>query len=238
MLKTITNFISQRGIKYTLKTIIQYINMNKSINLFFNKWDKKTFSQYWEDLFIYRKLLWKKDWFYIDIGANHPTKLSNTRKFYDLWWSWVNIEPNPNLIKNFENERNRDINLNIWISNKNAELDFYVCSDDTLSTFSKDIAIELEKNWHKILTKKIEVKKLSDVLKENNINEIDFLSLDTEWYNTEVLKSNDWKKYRPKIICIEDDKRYWDMYDDFFYEIWYKKIGFNVTNIIFIDNAK
>ena len=96
-----------------------------------------SFSQYNEDLLVDVLLNCKKNGFYVDVGANNPSILSNTKRFYDRGWKGINIEPNPELYKEFVLERKRDVNLNIGVGNSSDKLPFYVMSANTLSSFDK-----------------------------------------------------------------------------------------------------
>jgi len=88
---------------------------NEFKDLFYRRYLKSS-SQYYEDLIIDRLLNHKKNGIYLDIGANDPDILSNTKRFYDRGWSGVNIEPDTELYNKLLKHRSRDINLNIGIS--------------------------------------------------------------------------------------------------------------------------
>lgn len=143
---------------------------------------------------------------YIDIGANDPSYLSNTAIFYQKGCRGINIEPNPSLINKFIKERPEDINLNIGIGKKEDDFEFYIMDDSTLSSFSK---AESEKYVRTGLYKVIEIKKIPvttirKVLdKYNNGVFPDFMSLDAEGMDYEILKTLDSDKNLPKVICVE-----------------------------------
>ena len=142
---------------------------------------------------------------YIDIGANHPYHLSNTAFFYKKGCRGINIEANPNLINEFVLHRPEDINLNIGIGEQDAELDFYVMEDNTLSTFAK-AGCELMIGQGKQLAgvQKVKLTKLSNILIMHAANKFpDFMSIDSEGMDFEILQSIDFTKYWPKIICVE-----------------------------------
>jgi FkbM family methyltransferase len=168
-----------------------------------------SYSQKGEDLIIEKLLKNKKKGFYIDVGANNPFDCSNTARFYKKGWHGINIEPIPKNIKEFEIKRPKDINLNIGIGTKEGSFDFYEFKEDMLSTFSKEEADEEIKKGKKLVKKHtIKIQKLSKVLDKYTKNkEIDLLSIDTEGFDFDVLKSNDWSKFKPKIICIESIDR-------------------------------
>lgn len=165
----------------------------------------KTYSQKGEDIIIDKLLNNKKSGFYIDIGANDPDHLNNTKRFYNKGWHGINIEPNPILYYKLNKKRGRDINLNIGISDNNKTIPFYILEQDTLSTFSKRQVEDMKKEG--IAVKKILMIKthtLKYVLNKHvKTSKIDFMSIDTEGYDLIVLNTNDWEKFKPKILCIE-----------------------------------
>lgn len=165
----------------------------------------KSYSQKYEDIIIDKLLKHKKRGFYVDIGANDPDSLSNTKRFYNRGWHGINIEPNPILFKKLQKKRKKDINLNIGISNQQSQLNFYIFDPHSLSTFSKKQANIYKMNGNKIIKKtNIKTVQLKEVFKKYvKNNKIDFISIDTEGYDMLVLKSNDWNKYQPTIICVE-----------------------------------
>jgi FkbM family methyltransferase len=142
---------------------------------------------------------------YIDIGAHHPTYLSNTAHFYAKGCRGVNIEANPLLIEAFNKERKNDINLNIGVGSADGELEFYVMKDSTLSTFSKaeaDSMVALGNPLSEV--RKVKLVTVQQVL-DRYCNSVfpDFLSLDAEGMDLEILKSIAFEKSRPKVICVE-----------------------------------
>ena len=146
--------------------------------------------------------------FYVDVGANHPELDSVTKIFYDKGWSGINIEPIKSLYEKLLSERPRDINLNIGISDKETTLNFRQYSKGVgLSTFSKEMQEEYQLKTDFTTDKHIDYSvklfPLRSVFKDNNVGEINFLKIDVEGYEYEVLKSNDWDKFRPQVVCIE-----------------------------------
>src|SRR3989344_8171155 len=98
---------------------------------------KYSYSQLGEDLILDFFLKGKGSGFYVDVGAYHPINLSNTYKFYKRGWSGINIEPNYTKFRLFEEQRSKDINLNIGIGGASLKAQFFVFDADTLSAFSK-----------------------------------------------------------------------------------------------------
>lgn len=147
--------------------------------------------------------------FYVDVGAHHPYRFSNTLFFYKRGWKGINIEPTPGAIKAFNFFRNRDTNLNIGISSKKDILTFYCFNEPALNGFSKELSEERNatSEAYKIIEEvPIETYPLSDVFDRHlpEGQKIDFLSIDVEGFDLQVLKSNNWNKYRPDYILVED----------------------------------
>lgn len=143
---------------------------------------------------------------YLDIGAHHPTFLSNTFLFYQQGSSGLNIEPDPKLFEPFPKQRSRDTNLNIGISDQEGDLPFYVMSAPTLNTFSEVDAraavaqgrIKIEKIFP------VKVRPINAVLQEFLPDvPLDFLSIDVEGLDFAILSSMDFNRWRPKVICAE-----------------------------------
>ncbi|SMD36490.1 methyltransferase, FkbM family [Reichenbachiella faecimaris] len=172
---------------------------------FFNKYQADFyFSQAGEDIILRRIFLEKKNGFYIDIGAFHPFTASNTQHFYLNNWSGINIEPRPNSKLIFDKYRPRDKNLELGIGVEQTEMNYYEDPiHPTNNTFSEKIATSFSSPL--LNPKKISVWPLSKVLDTYLPKDqtIDFLTCDCEGYDFEVLKSNDWKKYKPTVILVE-----------------------------------
>lgn len=168
-----------------------------------NSFGKLTFSQEGEDVLLNRIFYNIEDGFFVDVGANHPYRFSNTYRLYTRGWSGINIEPNPELIKIFQNERKRDINIQIGISMKSDELEYFYYQNSTLNTFDKKLVTERSIKPYK--SEIIHVDSLANILNQYlpQEKEIDFLNIDAEGFDLVVLQSNDWDKYRVKYICIE-----------------------------------
>jgi FkbM family methyltransferase len=200
---------------------------------------KKSYSQGGEDMILSCIFNSRSNGFYIDIGANHPTRASNTYLFYKKGWSGINIDALPEAIKLLNKKRKRDININIGVSDEAAELDFYSFKSSSYNTFNKDIMEEIKSITSLIEIKKIQVKPLSLVLDQYKIDSIDFLSVDVEGLDLRVLKSNDWGKYRPKVVIVEDFGHGMEITNSSIYKymlgIDYMYFCQTCTNVFYID---
>lgn len=147
--------------------------------------------------------------FYVDVGAFHPFKYSNTYKFYKKGWKGINIEPNPSKFQLFEQYRQRDINLNIGISDKEQILKYWNFDRAAFNTFDESEAQKLIDRNDITLKEVIQVqtKTLQSVLQEylSAGQSIEFLNIDVEGLDLMVLESFDINLYQPKLICIEEN---------------------------------
>lgn len=186
--------------------------MKKYIKKILNKLSRRniskrtSFSQTGEDVIIdfLRKVLNLNNFSWIDIGAHNPFYLSNTALFYKKGFKGINIEGDPSLINIFFKNRKRDINLNVVISDKCEESDFYIIDPPTLSTLSNEEAQRCKDQGYMIK----EIVKVKSMLIVDIINEYcngifpDLLTIDTEGFDLIILKTIDWSN-SPKIICVE-----------------------------------
>jgi len=164
------------------------------------------YSQNGEDLILNRFLDNKKEGFFVDVGAHHPIRFSNTFLFYKKGWSGINIDAMPGSMAAFNKIRPKDINVEKGIALKNDKLTFYQFNESALNTFSKEEAFSKNKDGYKIIQRNlIEVDTLENILdKYMPINtKIDFLNIDAEGKDEEVLISNNWVKYKPSYILVE-----------------------------------
>lgn len=149
--------------------------------------------------------------FYVDVGANHPVDDSVTKYFYDKGWHGINIEPNSRLFSLLEQSRPRDINVRAGISDQTGTLTLreYEGWHAGLSTFSKDMQQE-NKGVAKYRDIEVEVITLKELFTRYSVDTIQFLKIDVEGYEYNVIKSNDWERYRPEMICIEANHTFKD----------------------------
>lgn len=144
--------------------------------------------------------------FWVDVGANNPVKWSNTKMFYDRGWRGINVDASPESVALLDRGRPRDININVGIDMEEGMFEYYVMSSDAMNTFSKAFAEKAVKEGSKILdVRKIKVITLSQLLERYLPagQHIDFFTIDAEGLDLTILKSNDWKKFRPDYILIE-----------------------------------
>ena len=179
-------------------------------NFFNDAYAAKSYSQEGEDIVLQRMFAGKECGFYVDVGAHHPRRFSNTYLFYKRGWQGINIEPNPEAMRAFQSNRKRDQNLQFGISDHAETLTYYYFDEPALNSFDAElIRYRLANTPYKVVrTSSIPVVRLDHVLAEYLPVgvKIDFLSIDVEGLDFAVLKSNNWKLFRPKCVLVESLK--------------------------------
>jgi FkbM family methyltransferase len=150
---------------------------------------------------------------YLDIGANHPSYISNTYYFYLRGSRGVCVEPNPVLAKKIKQLRSGDIVLNVGVGIDEAtEADFYLFPYHAhgLSTFSKKEADYWKEigmaNVGKISYEKVirvPLQTINNVIKDNFTKVPDLISIDVEGLDLQILQTLDYNLYAPLVICVE-----------------------------------
>lgn len=166
-----------------------------------------SYSQEGEDIFLIKYFKNKKRGFYVDVGAHHPSRFSNTYLFYKKGWKGINIDATPGSMKLFKKYRPRDINIEVPISNSSKKVNYYMFNESALNSLSSELSKNRDINTRYKIKKIIKIKpeKLSKVLDKYlppDIN-IDFMSIDVEGYEYNVLASNNWERYRPTYLLVE-----------------------------------
>ena len=191
-----------------LKYFLRHLKSTFSINLNFPfLYSHPSYSQEGEDLIIQKIFNYKKNGFYIDVGAHHPFRYSNTYLLHKNGWHGINIEADVDAIELFKKVRPNDINVAYAISYNNKFLNMYIFKDSAFNTISSKQAMKIEKSGQseRIKTLKVKTYKLGRVLTKyipKNLK-VDFLNVDVEGLDYEVLRSNNWKVFKPKVICVE-----------------------------------
>ncbi|MFA4826821.1 MAG: FkbM family methyltransferase [Candidatus Shapirobacteria bacterium] len=173
----------------------------------FNRSTKQiiSYAQNGEDIVLNRAFFQNSSGFFIDIGAADPVINSVTHLFHQRGWKGINIEPNPVFFQKLNNVRKDDINLNIGIGQKPKTSIFYNClTVKEWSTFSHQLYLKHKSHGVKFKNIKVKIDTLENILDHLTLPKvIDFLKVDVEGLEEQVLKSNNWLKYRPKVIIIE-----------------------------------
>jgi len=203
-------------------------------NNFFKK--KESYSMDKEDLVVQEYFKNRTYGFYVDVGCYHPLQRNNTMLLYLKGWRGINIDISDFSIKLFKFLRPEDLNLNLAISNLEGEIDmFFQKKLSQLSTIKeKHAKIAFQGTIH---NKKILSRSLNSILEESKYRgkRINFLNIDVEGSDFEVLQSLDFNKYSPELICIEVIEKELEKSDvfNFLYNKKYKKTWSGVFSHIF-----
>ena len=194
--------ISENNIFYKLYLYYNLYIRHKALKV------RTTYSQHQEDLFINNYFKDKNNGFYLDVGCYHPIKYSNTALLHNRGWRGINIDMNQTSIDLFNILRKKDKNICAAISNENKEAIQYLDhAFSPINTLVKKFSDTTSKtiSFNKHLEKKIQTYKFSQIVEaqELQINQIDFLNIDAEAHDFEVLEGIELSSYNVKMICIE-----------------------------------
>lgn len=179
---------------------------NKIKEFIYNRYNI-SFSKSGDDIQLMKLINNRVPGAYVDIGCWHPVKASNSYYFYLRGWKGICIDPNPELKVLYDEFRPKDNFINAGIGESGTSLEYFMLEESSMNTFSKDF-LEKHQLESKII-KKIDVPlySLKEILDVNldKKERLDFFDIDVEGFDLEVLKTNDWDVYKPKVIVIESD---------------------------------
>jgi len=192
--------ITPVSVKHLAKRCLSFVT--------WDPWVEYSWAQEGEDRILGRFFGEQQSGFYIDVGAHHPKRFSNTFAFYKRGWRGINIDAMPGSMRAFNKFRQRDINLEMGVGLDSCVLDYYLFNEPALNGFSKEISDERHfsaSDYRILKIIPVYIRPHSQILDEYlpKGQVIDFMSIDVEGLDYDVLKSSNWKKYRPKIILVE-----------------------------------
>lgn len=167
-----------------------------------------SYSQEGEDLVLARILgeLGITAGFFVDIGAHHPARFSNTYYFYRRSWRGINVDALPGTRKLFRRMRPRDITIECGVGSQVGVLKYFAFNEPALNTFSEQEAKKKDNPpYHIIDTIQIPMVTLKKILDDHLPGgmQIDFMTIDAEGFDHEIVISNDWTLYRPRVLLVE-----------------------------------
>ncbi|OIO05535.1 MAG: hypothetical protein AUJ49_01150 [Desulfovibrionaceae bacterium CG1_02_65_16] len=169
-----------------------------------NAWRLVSYSQEGEDILL-RYMFPQDEGVYVDVGAHHPVRFSNTLYFYNLGWRGINIDPVPGVMALFEERRPGDVNLELGVARQPGVLEYHAFTDPAFNSFNAGYADSIARQSEmrrEVL--RVPVDTLVNILDAHlGGHRIDFMTIDTEEYELEVLASNDWERYRPSCLVVE-----------------------------------
>lgn len=187
--------------KFTYK-IYLYYNLYFRHKIFLNR---NQYSQWGEDVFIIQYFQNKKKGIYLDIGCFHPFMYSNTCLLYKQGWRGINIDINLTAIDLFNIARPKDFNICTTIDqNKKEYKVFFDHHFSPLNTLSESNYRVYKKKYFKDASfKRIKSNTIDEILNLTNMRDINFLNIDVEGFDFQILKQLIPKKINPELISIE-----------------------------------
>jgi Methyltransferase FkbM domain len=166
-------------------------------------------SQTGEDMIIRALLDHVREGFYVDIGAYHPVGFSNTYHFYQRGWRGLNIDANPGAMRLFERLRPRDINVQACVDVvAGIQREFHIFDRPALNTITESgLQAGLRVHGAKLVqTVRLVTRTLNDLLAKHvpDGQPIHFLTIDVEGLDYELLRTLDFARYSPSVVCFED----------------------------------
>ncbi len=175
------------------------------IRNYFPKINKSFSENFGEDLFVNYFFAGLKEGFYVDVGCNLPKNGSLTYLLYKKGWNGIKVDISKRSIELNKIHRKRDINLNFSIGKEEKLVDSYIFYENcSMNTVNKKFSKYTEKSVNKKpIVNKIPQKKLDSILKYNNVKKINYLNIDVEGSENEVLSGFRILKFKPELVSIE-----------------------------------
>jgi len=165
-----------------------------------------SYSQEGEDRVLQRYFHGRQPGFFVDVGAHDPFRFSNTQLFYLHGWRGVNIDATPGSMVLFRKHRPRDTNIESGIGLERGTLPFYVFNEPALNSFDEALSRSRENDTYRIVkVVQVPVRPLAEVLAGHLPGAAvpSFLTVDVEGRDLDVLRSNDWRAFRPNLVLVE-----------------------------------
>ncbi len=156
-----------------------------------------------EDVILNRLFAGQETGFFVDVGAADPLFENDTRALYERGWRGINIEPNRGFFDKLAAERPGDVNLNLAVAEHPGEITFHEVKGTGLSTCSPDEAARAAEKGFEVVEQTVTAATLSAILAEHASGAIDLLKVDVEGLELQVVASNDWDRFRPKVVMVE-----------------------------------
>lgn len=141
--------------------------------------------------------------YFVDVGANDPQWLSQSWHLEQNGWRGLLVEPVPELCERLRVERPAStvIQAACCADEETGDAEFFVADDLDKSTLHPDL---LDFNTSLQRTIKVRLGTLNELLDEAALPRVDFVSIDVEGLQLDVLRGFDLAAHRPQLILIED----------------------------------
>ena len=201
------------------------------------------YSQEGEDMILRRIFDKKNDGFYVDVGAHHPLRFSNTYLLYKRGWRGINIDAMPGSMKIFRWIRPLDINIESGVALVDAQFSYFEFKEKALNTFNDSLANQYISGGSELTSRvQLRARPLSDLLSEYlpKGKHIDLLTVDVEGLDLDVLRSNNWKCFRPSVLITEELRSLSGETDnsvrEFLTTVGYQQFARTYNSVFYLDN--
>jgi FkbM family methyltransferase len=201
-----------------------------------------SYAQRFEDLYLLRCFGTRNDGFYIDIGSGHPVYDNMSFAFYLRGWRGITVEPNPWLARLSRAVRPRDRHIEALVGATSGEAAFYLVADfHGLSTMIESNARSAQAEFGKSCrTITAPVMTLEELCDRYARSEIDFLKVDVEGAEQDVLRHGNWYKHRPKVVIAEALAPYtlapaWEAWEPCLTKHGYRYVWFDTLNRYYVS---
>jgi FkbM family methyltransferase len=177
---------------------------------------------------------------YIDIGAGHPIADNVSFWFYERGWQGIVVEPQPELAALYQRLRPRDLAFRGLIGRESGEIDFHVVDRlHGLSTTRVDVAQKARDFGANYQTRRMPVTTLAELCESYGVSSIDFLKIDVEGAEGDVLLGGDWQRFRPKVVLVEaispmTSEPSWQHWEPFLFAQGYRFVLFDTLNRFYV----
>jgi len=188
------------------------------------KSNKKSYSFGSVDLLINYYFKDKQKGVYLDVGCQHPISNNNTYLLYKKGWSGINIDLDFKSIQLFNLARGKDVNINAAVSSGKFTKELFFYHDKSaINTIEKKIADYQSAKVKEV--RSVVTETLDNILTANLINKVDYLNIDVEGHEIDVLNGFDINRFSPDIVSIE------------FLDLAMKKLEFKNNNLNSVLNS-
>jgi FkbM family methyltransferase len=177
---------------------------------------------------------------YIDIGAGHPIADNVSFWFYERGWQGIVVEPQSELAALYGRLRPRDIAVRGLVGRESGKADFHMVDRlHGLSTTREDVAQKARAFDVNYQTLRLPVTTLAQLCESHGVSSIDFLKIDVEGAESDVLFGGNWERYRPKVIVAEavspmSSEPSWQDWEPFLLAQGYRFVLFDTLNRFYV----
>jgi FkbM family methyltransferase len=199
-----------------------------------------SYTQNMEDYHLSLAFTGQRTGIYIDVGAGHPIADNVSFWFYERGWQGIVVEPQADLLELYGRLRPRDVRIGGLVGRQRGEIDFHVV--DRLHGFSTTVeryargAAAFGAGYRTVRTP---VTTLAQLCDENGVAAIDFLKVDVEGAEADVLLGGDWRRFRPRVVVVEavtpgSGEPAWQDWEPFLLAQGYRFVLFDTLNRFYV----